>query len=71
MERFVGHQLLETQQITVNVLNLGLNTSGSSIDDTLPDVPDHWKIYEGLSDAEVDELDREIRQRANLSRQFE
>ena len=71
MERFVGHQLHETQQITLNIMNRGLNTPGPAIDETLPDVPDHWRIYEGLSDAEVDELDREIRQRANLTRHFE
>ncbi len=71
MERIVRRQLHEKQQITVNVKNRGLNTAGPTIDDTLPDVPDHWKIYEGLTDAEVDELDHEIRQRANLTRHFE
>lgn len=33
-------------------------------------VPDWWKIYDGLSDAEIDELDATIRQRANLTRLF-
>lgn len=66
MERFVGHQLQESQIITVNVVNTGMNNPGPMVDDSLPGIPDHWKIYDGLSDAEVDELDREIRQRANL-----
>ncbi len=68
MERFVGHQLQESQQITVNVVNIGLNTPGPTSDDTRPAIPDHWKIGDGLSEAEVDELDRDIRQRANLTR---
>jgi hypothetical protein len=71
LERVVGHQLRETQQIIVNVVNIDLARASSTIDDSLSDVPDSWKIYDGLSDAEIDTLDGEIRQRANLTRQFE
>jgi hypothetical protein len=34
-------------------------------------VPEWWSVYEGLSDAEIDRLDRAIRERAGLTRQFE
>ena len=71
MERVVGHQLRETQQIIVNVVNIDLAPASSTIGDSLSDIPDSWKIYDGLSDAEIDMLDGEIRQRANLTRQFE
>ena len=71
MERVVGHQLRETQQIIVNVVNIDLTPASSTIGDAVSDVPASWKIYEGLSDAEIDSLDAAIRQRANLTRQFE
>ena len=35
------------------------------------EVPEWWKVYEGLSDEEIDRLDQAIRQRANLTRVFE
>ena len=34
-------------------------------------IPESWKVYDGLSDDEVDRLDEAIRQRANLTRVFE
>ena len=71
MERVVGHQLRETQQIIVNVVNIDPAPASTAAGDALSDIPDSWKIYEGLSDAEIDTLDAAIRQRANLTRQFE
>ncbi len=71
MERVVGHQLRETQQIIVNIVNIDLAPASSTIGDSVSDVPESWKIYDGLSDDEIDTLDAEIRQRANLTRQFE
>ena len=75
LERVVGHQLRETQQVTVNVVNLQL---GAERDETpvadhtkSPDsLPEWCNIYEGLSDAEVDELSGAI-VRCHLSRSFE
>jgi len=60
LERVLGHALAETQQVAVNVI------------DPQPEeaVPEWWKIYEGLSDEEIDELDQAIRQRADLTREF-
>lgn len=73
LERFIGQQLLESQQVIVNVVNVG--TASVSIDGHEPqaaaDVPDWWRIYEGLSDEAIDELDQLIRQRANLTRDTE
>ena len=72
LERVIGHQLRETQQVIVNVVNLDLATSQPMLGSQhANDVPEYWKIYEGLSDAEVDQLDQAIRQRANLTRNFE
>jgi len=61
LERVVGHELQETQQVVVQVLNPPVTTTGS---------PPWAGIYDGLSDEEVDQLDSAIRQRANLTRDF-
>ena len=72
LERVVGHELHETQQVILNVVtpDAGTNAVGSGGQPFLADVPSSWRIYEGLSDAEIDELDEAIRQRADLSRDF-
>ena len=73
LERVVGCQLRETQQVIVKVVNLDLGATALETADRkgAADVPDWWRIYEGLSDEEVDELDQAIRQRADLTRHFE
>ena len=68
LERVVGHQLGETQQVIVNVVDLGLSNDVPPDNETDSQVPEWWNIYEGLSDAEIDRLDQAIRQRANLTR---
>ena len=70
LERIVGHELTESEQVVVTVVNF-VNRAGQ--DDAVgkpasDDVPDWWKIYDGLSDQEIDELDQAIRQRADLTR---
>lgn len=71
MERVFGHQLRETQTIVLNLVNIDRNVTDPVSSGPMPDVPDYWKIYEGLSDEEIDKLDSVIRQRANLTRHFE
>ena len=70
LERVVGHQLRETQQVIVNVVNLDLSAGKIESVEQSAEVPDWWKVYDGLTDDEVDELDASI-QRANLTRRFE
>lgn len=43
-------------------------TAPPSIDSSR--IPDWWNVYEGLSDAEIEEIDAAIRQRCNLTREF-
>jgi hypothetical protein len=73
LERVVGHELSETQRVIVNVVNAELPEENPP--DTArrvnPNVPDWWRIYDGLSAEEVDRLDAAVRQRANLTRVFE
>jgi hypothetical protein len=68
LERVIGHQLRETQQVVVNVVNLDSTPDIPPVSTSEAEVPDWWKIYEGLNDEEIDRLDQAIRQRANLTR---
>jgi hypothetical protein len=55
LERVVGYQLRETQQVIVKVVNLDLGpTAPASPDGTGgAEVPDWWKIYDGLGDEPI------------------
>ena len=69
-ERVVGHQLRETQRIILNVVNVDLRDPEGAPVEPFPDVPDHWKIYEGMTEQEIDDLDLSIT-RCNLTRTLE
>ena len=72
LERVVGHPLRETQQIILNVLNLELAKSEPAEPKPLiGQIPNYWKVYEGLDDKRIEELTTAINQRANLTRNFE
>jgi hypothetical protein len=66
LERVVGHELRETQQVIVNIVNIGPGTKAASSNG--PSIPPWGNIYDGLSEAEVHQLDSAIRQRVNLTR---
>src|SRR5439155_21924304 len=68
MERVVGHTLGEKQRLIIQVTNLESPTSAECPAVMSPDLPDWCDVYAGLSDAEIDDLDAAIRERANLSR---
>jgi len=72
LEHVIGAQLLENQQIVINVVNLDISVPRQEVVDipTDQEVPAWWKVYEGLSDEEVDRLDQAIRERANMTRTF-
>ena len=68
LELVVGHQLGVSQRVILNMVNLNLNSALPVPSESFPNVPEHWKLYEGLSEDEIDGLDQEFRQRANLTR---
>ena len=71
LERVVGHPLRETEQVTVNIVNLQLPAKpGPSQTAATDSLPAWCNVYEGLSDAEVDELSGAI-VRCHLNRSFE
>lgn len=59
LERVVGHQLRESQQLVIQVMDVAMESpaleagSGGKL-------PEWCDVYEGLSDQEIDELDRSI-----------
>lgn len=72
LEHVIGAHLAENQQIVINVVNLDISPpKQESVDmPTDQEVPAWWKVYEGLSDEEVDRLDQAIRERAKMTRTF-
>ena len=73
LEHVIGQRLRENQQIIVNVVNIDVSPKPSEQGNSNgePEIPEWWKVYEGLSDSEIDRLDEAVRQRANLTRVFE
>lgn len=75
LEHMIGQRLAENQQIVINVLNLDVappsQLGGPQTAPRAEEVPQWWKIYDGLDDAEVDRLDQAVRRRANVTRATE
>lgn len=76
MERLVGHALGENQQVVIHVVSPessqpAAETSESSPEAAATQLPDYCNVYDGLSDEEIEVLDQAIRERANLTREFE
>jgi hypothetical protein len=59
LERVVGHSLHEMQQVIIQVSN---NPPDQKANGQTPagQLPAWCNVYEGLADAEIDELDRSI-----------
>jgi hypothetical protein len=71
LERLIGKSLAEDEQVIISVARLNAASPDKPFASASQQVPEWWKVYEGLSDEEVDRLDQAIRQRANLTRVFE
>lgn len=73
LEHAIGSPLAENQIVVIQVVNSGVPESLTSPAESADEqqIPDWWKIYDGLGDQEIERLDQAIRQRANLSRTFE
>ena len=76
LEHVIGQRLRENQQVIINVVTVDVSSrpteSPRPYDTQSEDeIPQWWKVYEGLSDEEIDRLDKAIRERANLTRVFE
>ena len=69
LEHLVGKHLAEHEQVIISIVNLASAVGPSN--PATQEIPDWWKVYEGLNDLDVDRLDLAIRGRANLTRVFE
>ncbi|MGI8981305.1 MAG: hypothetical protein ACR2FY_18925 [Pirellulaceae bacterium] len=67
LEHVLGRSLADDQRVVISVTPA---TQPRAVAKAAPplEIPAWWKIYEGLSDEEIDRLDQSIRQRANLTR---
>ena len=68
LERVVGHPLCEGQRLIIQVTTPESMTQPVSATKTPADLPEWCEVYAGLTDAEIDDLDAAIRERASLSR---
>ena len=59
LERLVGHELRQTQQLVIQIKGDGTEDR-AIVQPAVGELPDWCRIYEGLSDAEIDDLDRLI-----------
>jgi hypothetical protein len=71
LEQVVGRKLKENQQIIIQVVSVGngpQKEAGGEEPVVSDELPEWCNVYDGLTAAEVDELDAAIRERANLTR---
>jgi hypothetical protein len=68
LEQVVGHALGERQRLVIQVMALESPAAPAPPAEPLAQLPEWTDVYQGLSDAEIDDLDAAIRERANLSR---
>ena len=68
LERVVGHQLRDSQQLVIQVMSVSLDEPAQS-PPVSGELPEWCNVYQGLSDREIDELDGTI-VRSDVSRDF-
>lgn len=72
LEHLLGLQLRENQQIMIRVVSLDVPNAGADSAPTSPStgarLPDWCRVYDGLSDAEVEAVEEVVLDRANLTR---
>ena len=76
LERLLGQSLHETQQLVIGIVNRQAPFSDGPPAATrqavgTPALPEWCNVYEGLSDAQIAELEQTILQRADMSRPCE
>jgi hypothetical protein len=73
LEHVLGLSLRENQQLVIHIVNLKVEaeadkTPASQPGSEIPALPDWCKVYEGMSDADIDDVEQTILQRAELGR---
>lgn len=74
IEHVVGKTLSENQRLVIQVVSIDLNDSVKGADDaqrTGSKLPEWCNVYEGLSDSEIEEVEKIALTRADLTRPSE
>lgn len=57
LERVIGHPLRESERIILSIQKLDLPLHSAAPPQDMPaGIPEHWKVFDGLSEAEVDDI---------------
>jgi hypothetical protein len=67
LERFLGRQLGENQQVVIQVVTPQMKTDRKA-DSLASKLPDWCNVYGGLTDVEISEIEKIIHERADLTR---
>jgi hypothetical protein len=68
LEHILGQQLRENQQLVIRVVTLDPQVPEPPSVTAAASLPDWYRVYEGLSDQEIAEVEEIALTRANLSR---
>lgn len=69
LEHVVGQALRDNQRLIIQITEVDLARDAANGDSGPPQTIDDWtKVYEGLSDDQIEAVDDEIKTRANLTR---
>ncbi len=71
LEHVVGQTLRDNQKLVIQILSVDLLESPPATAAPAGQLPDWCNVYEGLSDAEIAELEKTVLQRADLTRSSE
>lgn len=71
LEHVVGQQLRENQQVVIHIVNMDVPLAPANGKSPPGKLPEWCNVYEGLSDAEVAEIEKVVLTRADLSRATE
>ena len=67
LEDLVGTELRRNQRLVISVTEIDLTSSGTAVR-RAQSISDWTRVYEGLSDEQIAEIDREAKTRADLTR---
>jgi hypothetical protein len=68
LEHLLGRTLDDDQQIIIQVVNQHASTGDRPTTEPAPRLPDWCRVYEGLTDQEIEELEDVVLSRADLTR---
>jgi hypothetical protein len=69
LEHVIGRPLHATQQVIINVVDVDVASQAQG--PALDRLPDWCNVYEGLSDEEIERIDRATSRRLDLTRSAE